>query len=85
MSAKNWWNVNINVLREELRKRGLDTYGSKPVMVRRLESYEENYRKHKEGNDMHDVHVAPTTKAEISQSSVHVLFVDVCVCICSVN
>ena len=83
MSAKNWWNVNINVLREELRKRGLDTYGSKPVMVRRLESYEENYRKHKEGNDMHDV--APTTKAEISQSSVHMLFVDVCVCICSVN
>ena len=49
MSARNWWNVNINALRDELRKKGLDTYGSKPVMVRRLEAYDENYRKRVNG------------------------------------
>ena len=49
MSSINWWNYSINHLREELRKRGLEQFGAKPAMVKRLQSYEENYKRRMDG------------------------------------
>lgn len=49
MSSSELWSKDVNQLKEELRSKGLDINGSKPVLIKRIQMYEESYKKRLEG------------------------------------